>query len=339
MQVGRREFLVTAAAAAQTRGRLRCAFLGMAHSHAEGKAAVIRESAEWELVAFAERDDAIAAPFVKAGLRRASREEILRDASIPVIVVESEVKAHAPDAQAALEAGKHVHVEKPAAYTGAAMRSLVETARRKKLLLQSGYMWRHNPGLNAMIEAAGKGWLGQVYLVRGMMNTLIGAERRPEWGLFAGGQMFEQGAHIIDAMVRLLGAPKTATGTLRKHGAFADDMKDNTVAVLEWPGTIGIVQASTLQANANAYRTFEIQGTKGTATLRPIEPPGLTMDLTEAAGPYRKGVQTVTMPAYRRYVGDFEALAAAARGERALPATLDQELAVQETILAAAGMK
>ena len=69
-----------------------------------------------------------------------------------------------------------------------------------------------------------------------------------------------------------------------------------------------------------------------------IEPPALQIDLVEPAGPYRKGVQTVSLPSYKRFEVDFAELAAAVRGERKLNVTLDEEVAVQETLLKACGM-
>jgi hypothetical protein len=79
-------------------------------------------------------------------------------------------------------------------------------------------------------------------------------------------------------------------------------------------------------------------GSSGSAVLCPIEPPKLQIDLIEAAGPYRKGVQTVSLPGYKRFVADFAELAAAVRSERPLTVTLEEELAVQETLLKASDM-
>ena len=57
-----------------------------------------------------------------------------------------------------------------------------------------------------------------------------------------------------------------------------------------------------------------------------------------AAGPYQKGSQKVTMPAYHRYEGDFAELAAAVRGEQVLSVSLDEELVVAETVLRVSDM-
>lgn len=135
-------------------------------------------------------------------------------------------------------------------------------------------MWRYNPAASRAIEAAQKGWLGEIYLVHATMNTLLAADRRAEWGKFRGGQMFEQGSHLMDLMVRLMGRPSKVTPYLRKQGN--DALADNTVAVLEWPRALGIVAAATLQPSSSSYRRFEILGTGGTALVQPLEPPAFT---------------------------------------------------------------
>ncbi len=170
------------------------------------------------------------------------------------------------------------------------------------------------------------------------MNTLIGADRRPEWDLFTGGQMFEQGAHLIDLIVRTLGKPTRITPFLRHDGAFADKLKDNTAAVFEFPRAMAIITSSVLQPNANAHRALEIMGSQGTAVVRPIEPPSLEIDLANPAGPYQKSRQKVALPPYERYVGDIAELARAVRGEAKLGVTLDDELAVQEVLITASMM-
>jgi hypothetical protein len=70
-----------------------------------------------------------------------------------------------------------------------------------------------------------------------------------------------------------------------------------------------------------------------------LEPGTLVIDLAKAAGPYRAGAQEVPLPRFERYVGDFANLAAAVRGEKSLPVTLDQELLVQEWLLKACGVQ
>ena len=318
--------------------RIKIAFLGVSHSHASEKVKVVRENPSLELVGLWEEDAKLHEPYQKSGVPILPREQLLNDRSIQVMAVESGVKAHAEHARLALEAGKHIHLEKPPADNLKEFRALVALARQKRLLMQMGYMWRYHPGINMALEAARQGWLGDVYLVRGTMNTLIGADRRPEWALFHGGQMFEQGCHLIDPMVRLLGRPQKVTPILRRHGAFNDNLADNTVAVFEYPRALGFIMSSVLQPGATQHRAFEIFGSNGNAVVRPIEPPILQIDLAKPAGPYQAKTQTVQLAPFRRYVGDFAELAEAVRLKRPLAVTPEEDLLVQETLLRASEM-
>jgi predicted dehydrogenase len=340
--MNRRTFVSSALAAPLAAGaaepRIRIAFLGASHSHASEKVKVVRENPSFELAGIWEEDASLREQYQKSGVRILSREQLLNDRSIQVIAVESGVKAHAGHARLALEAGKHIHLEKPPADNLSEFRALVALARQRRLLIEMGYMWRYHPGINAALEAARQGWLGEVYLVRGTMNTLIDADRRPEWALFHGGQMFEQGCHLIDPMVRLLGRPQKITPILRKHGAFNDHLADNTVAVFEYPRALGIVMSSVLQPGATQHRAFEIFGSNGNAVVRPIEPPILQIDLAKPAGPYEARTQTVKLPPFRRYVGDFAELAEAVRLKRPLSVTPEQDLLVHEALLGASEM-
>jgi predicted dehydrogenase len=125
---------------------------------------------------------------------------------------------------------------------------------------------------------------------------------------------------------------------LRKHGKYQDNLLDNTVALLEFPNALGIVQSSTLQPGAGRHRTFEVQGTNGTAVIKPLEQPVLEIDLAKAAGPYQAGRQRVELPKYERYVDDFVELAAVLRGSKQLIVPMEHEIAVNDVLLRASEM-
>jgi predicted dehydrogenase len=199
-------------------------------------------------------------------------------------------------------------------------------------------MWRYHPGINTAIDMAKRGWLGEVFMVRGQINTVVSPAQRLLLAAFKGGQMFELGGHLIDALVRLMGRPQKVTPFLRHDAALADTLADNTAAVFEFSRAMAIIQTATMQPGAGSHRSFEILGSNGTALVRPIEPPELRVDLAKPAGPYQSGPQTIPLPPYRRYVGDFIELAAALRGEKKLSMPLDAELLVQETLLRASAM-
>jgi len=323
-------------AGAPPRGPIRAGFLGGSHSHAAAKWRLVRASSRFELVGMAEASEEVRARYAAEGVRFLSPPELV--AASEVVFVESDVADHARDALLALNAGKHVHVEKPPADNLADLEQMVKLAREKNLVMQVGYMWRHHPGFAVIFEAVRKGWLGEVFLVHGSISSQVPRERRAEWGRFRGGGLFELGSHLIDAAIRLLGEPLQVRATLRTHGKADDNLRDNNVAVFEFPRALAVIGNNTLQPNAGAHRFFEVLGADGTATLRPIEPPTLELDLGRPAGPYQAGHQKVPLPPYERYVADMDALAAAISRERALAVTLEEELRVQRWLLRACEM-
>jgi predicted dehydrogenase len=318
------------------KSRIPIGFLGSTYSHGPEKIKLAMASPDWEFVGVCESSAAGRLTCEKLGAKLISQEELLARAK--VVAVESDIRDHTPHALLALKAGKHVHLEKPPAAKLADMQAVVAVAREKKLLVQTGFMWRYNPGFTAIFDAVRKGWLGDVFLVRGYVSNNVAPARRPEWAEFAGGSMFELGSHLVDATVRLLGRPKVVTPFLRRHGKFDDALKDTNVAVLEYERATAVLVNTALQSGGTPPRSFEVLGTNGSATLQPLEPPALTLDLLKAAGPYAKGTQKVALPAYQRYVADFAELAAAVRGEETLAASLDEELLVAETVLRASDM-
>jgi predicted dehydrogenase len=329
-------FAAAAAGASPAKPRIPLGFLGATYSHGPEKIKLALSSPDWEFVGVCETSEAGRRTCAKLGAKLISQEELFQRAR--VVAVESDVRDHAPHAMLALQAGKHVHLEKPPALKLADMQAVVALAREKNLLLQTGFMWRYHPGFTAIFDAVRQGWLGEVFLVRGYISNHLAPARRAEWGEYRGGAMFELGSHLIDATVRLLGKPKAVTPFLRRHGQFEDALKDNNVAVLEYDRATAVIVNTALQPGGAPPRSFEVLGANGTAALQPIEPPALTLDLAQPAGPYKKGEQKIPLPDYQRYEADLAELAAAVRGERALSVSLDEELLVAETVLRAGDM-
>ncbi len=345
----RRRFLVSVSAAALSaaspaRGaaptdnasrRIQVGFLGAAYSHFTDKYRLLRQSARFELVGIAE-DSAEVRSRGPEGARWLSREALLD--KVELVVVESNPEHHARDARDALSAGRHVHLEKPPADSLPAFRELLDLARRNRCQLQVGYMWRYNPGIRSALESAQKGWLGDVFLVRATMNTLLDPSRRPEWARFRGGAMFEQGSHLVDMVVRLMGRPVRVTPFLKTSGPHDDHLADNTLAIFEYPRAWAVITSAPLQPNAGPHRFLEILGTAGSARVQPIEPPSLHLDLRNPAGPYPAGRQEIPVPRYERYVDEFNALADAIQGGPPLAVSADVELDIQEALMRACDM-
>ena len=267
-----------------------------------------------------------------------SEEELLNDSSIQLVVVECWVWEALPWGKKVIAAGKHLHLEKPPGNEWAPFKELVEEARRKKLLLQTGYLWRWHAGVNAAIEAARNGWLGDVYLLRGSMNSDRGPEERAREAKYRGGGFFELSGHVIDRAVDLLGRPKKVQSWLRHDTSAADKLADNNLAVLEYDKTIATIFQAARMPGSGEYRSFEVVGTDGVFMVYPeSSPPKMRVQLRKAQGPYKAGSQTIDLPVQPRFIADFKELGHALKTGQPLKHSYDHELLLHETLLRASG--
>lgn len=344
----RRDFLIAAAvsgAALTAEGEvrvIRTGILGTRHSHVRGKLAAMKSSPRYEVVSVCENDAAAKVEAQRSGifggLKWVTEEEILADRSLHLIVVECNVWEALPWGRKVIDAGKHLHIEKPPGNDWGAFRELVEDARRKKLLLQTGYVWRSHAGVNAAIEAARNGWLGEVYMIRGTMNSDRDAEQRAVEARYKGGSLFELGGHVIDRTVDLLGRPKTVRSWLRHDTKVGDRLADNTLVVFEYDKALAMISSAARMYGSGEHRSFEVLGTDGSVIVHPeANPPKLRVALRKAQGPYKAGWQDVAVPAQTRFVGDFDELARAITTAQPLKLSYDHELLLQETLLRASG--
>jgi predicted dehydrogenase len=330
-------------AAAAGGKKIRTALLITAHGHLDGKLAAMVKSGDYEVVYGCEPDPAILRRRQSQAhfrdLRWVDADTILGDRSIDLVVVEPLDPAVAVEwGRRVIAAGKHLHLEKPPGNRMAPFRELVEEARRRKLLFQTGYMWRFHEGIGAAIDAARKGWLGEVYMLRGTINTDLTVEARRPLARYRGGMMFELGCHLVDRVVDLWGRPKSVRSWLRHDTSIADGLADNTVAALEYDKSIALIVCSACMPGHTQHRSFELIGTEGVMMVQPVEPGNtLRVNLRTARGPYRAGWQDIAMPDQPRYVGDFRELARALKSGGPLRYSYDFELLAHETMLRAAG--
>lgn len=342
----RRDFLTYAGAGAvavNAQGsRIRTGILGTQHGHLGGKLAAMKNSPHYEVVSVCEPDSAVRAKAEQApmfqGLKWVSEQDLLSDASIKLIVVECAVWDALPLGRKVIDAGKHLHIEKPPGNDWKTFKALVEDARRRKLLFQTGYVWRSHEGVNRAIDAAKNGWLGEIFMVRGTMNSDRDPKQRAVEAKYKGGSMFELGGHIIDRTVAVLGRPKTVKSWLRHDTSIDDKLADNTTVVMEYDKALAVLSSSAKMYGSGDHRSIEFLGTDGSAIVHPeANPPRLRIGMRKAQGGYKAGWQDIEIKPQTRFVGDFDELARAITGNEPLKLSYDHELTLQETILRAAG--
>jgi predicted dehydrogenase len=135
----------------------------------------------------------------------------------------------------ALEAGAHVLVEKPAGVGVADIDRIVSAARRAGRLVKVGFNHRFHPGIARAIAEARSGVHGDVLFMRARYGHGGRAGYEREWradpALSGGGELVDQGMHLIDLSHWLLGELPLEHALLRTQ--FWDaPVEDNAVIVL-----------------------------------------------------------------------------------------------------------
>ena len=279
---------------------IRAAVYGIGHAHAMGKITALRTLPQFEFVGVCEPDTTRQRTHkALEGVRWLTQRELLDDTSIELIVVESRVGENLTYASQAIHAGKFVHLDKAPGTSLSGLRGLFVEANRRKRTVQIGYQWRYHPAMQAALEAARKGWLGDVYSFRARIDKPTPSDDRRTLAAFRGGMMFELGCHLIDRATDLLGKPTRATGYLWHHSRENDALADNTLAILEYPRATAEISVAAMDPDGNSHRTIEIAGTNGSVTVRPFSPYRLLSDLRGAAGPYPSGVRETGFPSDR----------------------------------------
>jgi len=316
---------------------IRCGLLGINHSHALSVLRMLQRLPDYEVVGVCEPDEAVRADFEGRieGAPWLTREQLLGDETVRMVAIESDVPRLLSLAQEAVDAGKHIHLDKPAGTSLPDFRRLLDTAEASDLIIAMGYMFRYNPGFDLIRRAHQEGWLGEVYSIEASMCTDLPAPRRDRINFHDGGIMLELGCHLIDMIVLLLGPPQRVVPVLRSDGHFDDGLSDNTHALFEYPHGMVMLSVAAMEPQAFATRRFKISGQHGTAVLSPLEPPELRLSLRHDAGDFEAGVHTPEVPNRPRHEGDLIELAQCIRGEHEFPYSKTHDYNVQRTVLEA----
>jgi predicted dehydrogenase len=126
-----------------------------------------------------------------------SFDELLDDESLDAVVLATPVPTHFALAKQALEAGKHVFVEKPPAMKRAEIDELVAIAEERDLVLMPGHLLLYHPGVRKLKELVDAGELGDVLMVYGNRQNL-GVIRKHENALWS------LGVHDLSVILYLL---------------------------------------------------------------------------------------------------------------------------------------
>jgi len=184
---------------------------------------------------------------------------------IDAIVVATSHEWLSTIAVAGVNHGKHVLVEKPAGRNLAEVSAIAAAAVRSSALVKVGYNHRFHPAIQKAREIVDSGAIGKLMYVRGRYGHggRIGYEK--EWRLHraisGGGELLDQGSHLIDLAHWFLGEFTDVHAMLRTF-FWSADVEDNCFLTLATPGG----QVAFLHATWTEWKnlfSFEIYGQVG----------------------------------------------------------------------------
>ena len=168
------------------------------------RASVIHQSASDEPIIVADIDESRAENLAAEMdcMATTNWQEVVTRSDIEAVIVSTTNKFLMPVTVAALEHGKHVLCEKPLGRNYKEAQQMVGAAWRAGVLLKTGFNHRHHPAVWKAHELCSQGAIGPIIFIR----AIYGHGGRPgydkEWradpDLAGGGELLDQGVHIVD---------------------------------------------------------------------------------------------------------------------------------------------
>ncbi len=263
----------------------------------------------------------------------ASRDQgaLLRDPGIDAVFVATPNFLHEHDVIAALEAGKHVLVEKPMAMNVPSCQAMIDAATSSKRQLMVAHCLRFNTSVLRVKDLIESGRIGRpVSLTCDFMSQ--GRESKRKWkyekSMAGGGASFDLGVHIIDTIRFLARAPVTRVEATFRPDPLPRDEVDTLSSFLITFGN-GIVGRATASYDGPRHTFLEAYGTRGYARAFDFQPSnGVVRFESEIEGVFEQ--YTVHNGDY--YAKEIDAFAAAVLDGHPVPVPGEEGLENQRII-------
>ncbi len=158
-----------------------------------------------------------------------SYDDILNDPEVELIIVNTPDYLHFDMAKQAIEAGKHVVVEKPFTKTSDDAKELIALAKKKGVILTVYQNRRFDNGFLTLKKILAEKFLGRLVEYEAHYDRYRNFIQEGSWkedGDERTGVLFNLGSHIVDQALVLFGAPKAVTAhlnVLRTGGRTTDN--------------------------------------------------------------------------------------------------------------------
>ncbi len=201
--------------------------------------------------------------------------EMLADSTIEVVTIGTPSGAHFDPAMEAIEAGKHVIIEKPLEVTTKRIDSMVDAAKAQGVTLAAVLNRRFHPGMDAFKKAADDGRFGKLTSASAYVKWYRdqayydSAGWRGTWALDGGGALMNQSIHTIDALLYLAGPVQSVQANTACLAHTDIEVEDIAVAIVEFKsGARGIIEGSTCTWSKDGHPArVQLAGTEGSVFL------------------------------------------------------------------------
>ena len=331
--------------------KIRIIQIGICHEHAQGKFTTLKKMSDvFEIVGYVDERDFCKTPRLHdffnenfyADYRKLTLEEALNCPGLEAVTVEVPNKDLVPVALQCMERGIPMHMDKPAGEDLALYKKLLDGCKAKNLPFQMGFMFRGNPAFQFCIRAIRNKLIGDVFEIEADMNHCYGTDDYQEYlGKFPGGIMFNLGCHLIDFVVAAMGRPENVTPFLRSAPGYPDSIRNNCLAVLEYPHALVTLRSCSKDVKNTGGRAMRIEGTNGSIKFSPVERfdgkgVEIHLQLKQDAGDFPAGTHTLVFPPQRdRYEVQLLELARAIREKTVCSYSCEHDYLVHEVTLAA----
>ena len=198
--------------------------------------------------------------------------DMYRSPDVDVVCICTPSGVRIPIVTDAIDAGKHLIVEKPLAITLSDMDRIIEGAANKGVKLMGVFQLRYGAAARRVKQAVEEGKLGKVVLGDAYIKWFRpqeyydSADWRGNWALEGGGALMTQGSHNVDLLQWIMGPVKRVYARM---GTLVHDVEveDTVVAALEYEsGALGVIEATTA-SHPGLPAKLEFSGSRGTIIM------------------------------------------------------------------------
>ncbi|WP_371069799.1 Gfo/Idh/MocA family protein [Sediminibacillus sp. JSM 1682029] len=199
--------------------------------------------------------------------------DLLSDPTVDIVVIAVVSGLHAEIAKQALQLQKHIILEKPISLSlqdADEINKLAQVNNRKVLVC---HQMRYRPFMSRLKELIQEGYFGKLYMgvasirINRSKDYFQAADWRGSWSM-DGGMLVNQGIHLVDLLVWLLGEPITIYGEIANHSHDVKDIEDVATGIISFSNNVkGVIDANTVTKPVNIGYQLSIFAEKGTVSI------------------------------------------------------------------------